>query len=179
MQSHLRAPCGVLRLFYLHAQTTADAAKYAPDKPWLFWLGEKIQRPQIEPHAWIKMAQVLGSLGYLHPDPMVTPLVLIIILFWQTFWVTVVQSTAQSTGDLVGLAGWHWVLILLQRRSRSLHHWYSNSQGKGGLLLTWECRYGIETRCRLSLLPFVCTVKWKCRNKTYAMTISYTCDSFL
>ena len=32
------------------------------DEPWLFWLREKPEDPQIEPHAGIKMAQVLVSL---------------------------------------------------------------------------------------------------------------------
>ena len=33
---------------------------YTPDKTQLFWLQEKPKDPQIEPHAEIKMAQVLG-----------------------------------------------------------------------------------------------------------------------
>ena len=34
---------------------------YGPDEPWLFWLGEKPEDPQFEPHAGINMVQVLGS----------------------------------------------------------------------------------------------------------------------
>ena len=37
----------------------------APDELWLFLLQEKNSSdPQFEPHAWTKMAQVLGSLVY-------------------------------------------------------------------------------------------------------------------
>ena len=57
----------------LHAQLPACTAcfmqymqvTYAPDKAWLFWLWEKPEDPQIEPHAGIKMAQGLVSLVYL------------------------------------------------------------------------------------------------------------------
>ena len=38
---------------------------YAPDKPQLFWLWEKQEDPQFEPHAGIKMAEVLGSPLYI------------------------------------------------------------------------------------------------------------------
>ena len=38
---------------------------YVPDKPWLFWLREKPEDPQFEPHAGIKMVQVLGSPLYI------------------------------------------------------------------------------------------------------------------
>ena len=33
--------------FLLHPQTAVHAVTYAPDKPWLFWLREKTQRPPI------------------------------------------------------------------------------------------------------------------------------------
>ena len=39
---------------------------YAPDEPQLFWLREKPEDPQYEPHAEIKMAQVLGSPVYIY-----------------------------------------------------------------------------------------------------------------
>ena len=43
---------------YLQAQTVIHNA---PDEPLLFWLREKPEYPQLEPHARIKMAQFLGS----------------------------------------------------------------------------------------------------------------------
>ena len=52
----LRAICDLLRMFYPHTQTTVDAVTYKPDKLRLS------RRPQFEPHAWIKMVLVLGSL---------------------------------------------------------------------------------------------------------------------
>ena len=48
---------------YLHAQTPVHTC--APDESWLFWSQEKPEYPQFEPHARIKMAQVLGSLLYI------------------------------------------------------------------------------------------------------------------
>ena len=39
---------------------------YAPEEPQLFWLRETPEDPQFEPHARIKMAQVLGSLVYIY-----------------------------------------------------------------------------------------------------------------
>ena len=39
---------------------------YAPGEPWLFWLWERLQDPQFEPHVGIKMAQVLGSSVYIY-----------------------------------------------------------------------------------------------------------------
>ena len=39
---------------------------YTPDKPRLFWLREKPEDPQFDPHAGIKMAQVLGSPLYIY-----------------------------------------------------------------------------------------------------------------
>ena len=38
---------------------------YALDKPRLFWIWEKLEDPQFEPHAGIKIAQVLGSPFYI------------------------------------------------------------------------------------------------------------------
>ena len=38
---------------------------YAPDEPRLFWLREKPEDPKFEPHARIKMAQVLGFPWYI------------------------------------------------------------------------------------------------------------------
>ena len=43
---------------YLHAQTTVHNA---PDESRLLWSRENPKYPQLEPHAGIKMAQVLGS----------------------------------------------------------------------------------------------------------------------
>ena len=60
---------------YLHARTALDAGDkttvvrqvtYAPDVPRLFWLRKMPEDPQFEPHAGIKMAQVLGSLVYIY-----------------------------------------------------------------------------------------------------------------
>ena len=42
----------------------SDRGTYAPDEPWLFWLQEKPEDPQIEPRARIKMAQGLVYLWY-------------------------------------------------------------------------------------------------------------------
>ena len=39
------------------------------DKPQLIWLQEKPKDPQFEPHARIKMAQVLGSPLYICSSP--------------------------------------------------------------------------------------------------------------
>ena len=39
---------------------------YALDELRLFWLREKAEDPQFEPHARIKMAQVLGSIMYIY-----------------------------------------------------------------------------------------------------------------
>ena len=39
---------------------------YASDEPRLFWLWEKLEDPQFEPHAGIKMAQVLESPVYIY-----------------------------------------------------------------------------------------------------------------
>ena len=38
---------------------------HTPGEPWLFLLQEKPEDPKIQPHAGIKMAQVLGSLVYI------------------------------------------------------------------------------------------------------------------
>ena len=38
---------------------------YTPDEPRLFWLRDKPEDPQFEPHAGIKMEQVLGTLMYI------------------------------------------------------------------------------------------------------------------
>ena len=38
---------------------------YAPNEPLLFWLQEKPEDPQIQPHAGIKMVQGLVSLMYI------------------------------------------------------------------------------------------------------------------
>ena len=50
---------------YLHAQTAIDAGDIRTHEHWLFWLREKSKDPQFEPHAGIKMAQVLGSPLYI------------------------------------------------------------------------------------------------------------------
>ena len=61
----LRAPCSVLRQFYLNAQTLVDAGDIRTWQPRLFSLREKPEDPQFEPHAEVKMAQVLGSPLYI------------------------------------------------------------------------------------------------------------------
>ena len=55
---------------YLHARTAVDRHMHL--KPRLFWLREKLKDPQFEPHAGIKMAQVLGSLVYIYDSIMNT-----------------------------------------------------------------------------------------------------------
>ena len=52
----LRAVRCFTRVF-LHAKTTVDAGDI-PDEPRLFWLREKPEDPQFEPHAGIKVAHV-------------------------------------------------------------------------------------------------------------------------
>ena len=43
----------------------SDRSTYTPDKSRLFWLQEKPEYPQFEPHAVIKMTQVLRSPVYI------------------------------------------------------------------------------------------------------------------
>ena len=63
-QMRPRSSCAMRRFtrVYLYAQTAVDAS----DEPWVFWLREKLEDPQFEPHAGIKIAQVLGSLVYIY-----------------------------------------------------------------------------------------------------------------
>ena len=55
--------CAVLCFIcvYLYAQAAVDAG----DEPQVFWLKEKPEDPQFEPHAGFKMVQVRGSLVYI------------------------------------------------------------------------------------------------------------------
>ena len=46
---------------------------YALDKLWLFWLQENPEDPQFEPHAGIKMVQVLGSPVYIYGHTITLP----------------------------------------------------------------------------------------------------------
>ena len=48
-------------IFTLRPQLDAGDMNYALDEPRLFWLRKKPEIPQFEPHAGIKMAQILGS----------------------------------------------------------------------------------------------------------------------
>ena len=53
-----------MRCFYTFISTLRPQliqVTYAPDELWLFWLQTKPEDPQFEPHAEIKMTQVLGS----------------------------------------------------------------------------------------------------------------------
>ena len=51
---------------YFHAQTAVDAVTDGfPDELRLFYLREKPEDPQFEPHTGINMVQVLGSLMYI------------------------------------------------------------------------------------------------------------------
>ena len=59
-------PYSVLRVFYLHAQTAADAVTYTHlMNRGYFDNKKKPEDPKIEPHARKKMVQVLGSLVYI------------------------------------------------------------------------------------------------------------------
>ena len=51
--------------FHTCLSSRSDCSTYAPDESRLFWSQEKPEYPQFEPHARIKMAQVLGSLVYI------------------------------------------------------------------------------------------------------------------
>ena len=62
----LCAPCGILHLFIFTLRPQLMQVAYALDKLRLFWLREKPEDPQFEPHAGIKMAQVLGSPVYIY-----------------------------------------------------------------------------------------------------------------
>ena len=46
---------------YLHAQIPVDAGDMRTWRTTVIWLREKPEDPKFEPHAGIKMAQVLGS----------------------------------------------------------------------------------------------------------------------
>ena len=57
--------------FYSHLSLPSDRqlmqVAYALEELWWFWLWEKnLKTPQFEPHARIKMAQVLGFLVYIY-----------------------------------------------------------------------------------------------------------------
>ena len=54
-----------LRMLYLHAQTTVDIGHIHFWQTVVILLTERTEDPEFEPHAWIKMGQVLGiSLVY-------------------------------------------------------------------------------------------------------------------
>ena len=57
----LRSPCGVLRMFIFTSRPQYMQVTYTSDELWLFWVREKLEYSQYEPHAGIEMAQVLGS----------------------------------------------------------------------------------------------------------------------
>ena len=57
------APCGVLHVFYLHAQTAVDLHTWGTAV--ILIMRKKPGDPQFEPHAGMKMAQVLVSLVYI------------------------------------------------------------------------------------------------------------------
>ena len=54
--------CGAL---HTCLSSSSDSSRYTPDESRVFWLREKPEYPQLEPHVGIKMAQVLGSLVYI------------------------------------------------------------------------------------------------------------------
>ena len=57
---------GILRLFTKCDQTAVDSGDlYPSNKSRLFWLQDKPEDPQFEPHARIKMVQVMGSPLYI------------------------------------------------------------------------------------------------------------------
>ena len=65
--SHVESePPGILCVFIFTLKPQLMQVTYAPDKPQLFWLREKPEDPQFEPHARIKMAHVLGSPVYIY-----------------------------------------------------------------------------------------------------------------
>ena len=51
--------------FYACLSSHSDRSTYAPDESRLFWSQEKLEYPQFEPHAGIKMVQVLASPVYI------------------------------------------------------------------------------------------------------------------
>ena len=65
MRSWFSRATWLLTCDWLHAQTAVHAGNYnAPVGPQLFWLREKPEDPQIEPHVGIKMVACLVSLVY-------------------------------------------------------------------------------------------------------------------
>ena len=61
----LRAMRHFMRV-YIHAQTAVDAGDICTWRTMVIWLREKPEDPQFEPHAGIKMPQVLGSPVYIY-----------------------------------------------------------------------------------------------------------------
>ena len=58
-------PCGILHMFYLHAQTTVDAGDMRTQQATVILITRKPEDPQFEPHVRINMVQVLGSPSYI------------------------------------------------------------------------------------------------------------------
>ena len=58
--------CGILRVFYLHAQTAVDAGDLRTWRTVVILITGKLEDPQFEPHARIKMTQVLRSPLFLY-----------------------------------------------------------------------------------------------------------------
>ena len=63
---NLSAPRGILYTFYFHAQTVVDAGDIRTWQTMVIWLREKAEDPQFEPHAGIKILQVLESPVYIY-----------------------------------------------------------------------------------------------------------------
>ena len=61
----LCAPCSILCAFIFMLRPQLMQVTCAPDKSQLFWLRKEPENPQFEPHAGIKMAQILGSPLYI------------------------------------------------------------------------------------------------------------------
>ena len=59
-----RSSCAVQRFKRVYLPSS-DRSTYTRDKSWLFWLREIPKYLQLEPHAGIKMVQVLGSPVYI------------------------------------------------------------------------------------------------------------------
>ena len=56
---------GGIRILRKHTLSCSDPSSYAPDESRLFWSQKKPRLAQVEPHAGIEMAQVLGSPLYI------------------------------------------------------------------------------------------------------------------